>query len=142
MTKSVVALFLLQSWEKFTMMDAMTTNEVRQKFLEFFREKGHAVIPSASLIPDDKTVLFVTAGMQPLVPYLMGEKKHPQGARLANSQKCLRTDDILQLVAGGPVRTGRYRPGGLFQERIHRMEFRAFNFKKVVRHRPRKTVCD
>jgi len=79
------------------MMDAMTTNEVRQKFLEFFREKGHAVIPSAPLVPDDKTVLFVTAGMQPLVPYLMGERKHPQGARLANSQKCLRTDDILEV---------------------------------------------
>ncbi|MBI1755236.1 alanine--tRNA ligase [Candidatus Azambacteria bacterium] len=75
----------------------MTLNEVRQKFLDFFREKGHAIIPSASLIPDDKTVLFVTAGMQPLVPYLMGEKKHSQGTRLADSQKCLRTDDILEV---------------------------------------------
>ena len=48
-------------------------------------------------MPEDKTVLFVTAGMQPLVPYLMGEKKHPEGARLANAQKCLRTDDILEV---------------------------------------------
>ncbi len=75
----------------------MTLNEVRQKFLDFFKEKGHAIIPSASLIPDDKTVLFVTAGMQPLVPYLMG-KAHPAGARrLANAQKCVRTDDILEV---------------------------------------------
>ncbi len=76
----------------------MTVNETRQKFLDFFRtKKGHAIIPSASLIPEDKTVLFVTAGMQPLVPYLMGEKKHPEGTRLADAQKCLRTDDILEV---------------------------------------------
>jgi len=57
-------------------------------------EKGHAILPSASLVPkEDPTVLFNTAGMQPLVPYLMGQK-HPQGTRLANSQKCLRTDDV------------------------------------------------
>lgn len=77
----------------------MTLNETRQKFFDFFRakERGHAIIPSASLVPEDKTVLFVTAGMQPLVPYLMGEKKHPEGTRLANAQKCLRTDDILEV---------------------------------------------
>lgn len=75
----------------------MTVNEIRQKYLSFFREKGHAIIPSASLVPDDKTVLFNTAGMQPLVPYLMGEKTHSDGKRLANSQKCLRTDDILEV---------------------------------------------
>ena len=75
----------------------MTVHETRQKFFDFFRAKQHAVIPSASLVPEDKTVLFVTAGMQPLVPYLMGEKKHPEGARLANAQKCLRTDDILEV---------------------------------------------
>jgi len=72
----------------------MLSNDIRQKFLQFFKEKGHAIIPSASLIPEnDPTVLFTTAGMQPLVPYLMGEK-HPEGVRLANIQKCLRTDDI------------------------------------------------
>ncbi len=75
----------------------MTTNEIRKKFLDFFASKGHVIIPSASLIPEDKTVLFTTAGMQPLVPYLMGQKPHPQGARLANAQKCLRTDDILEV---------------------------------------------
>jgi len=72
----------------------MTTNEIRSKFLEFFKEKGHAIIPSASLIPEnDPTVLFTTAGMHPLVPYLLGEK-HPAGTRLADAQKCVRTGDI------------------------------------------------
>src|SRR3989338_8285226 len=75
----------------------MTSSEIRQKFLDFFKEKGHAIVPSASLIPEDKTVLFITAGMQPLVPHLMGELAHPRGPRLANSQKCLRTDDILEV---------------------------------------------
>ena len=72
----------------------MTVNEVRQKFLDFFREKGHTVIASASLIPEnDPTVLFTTAGMHPLVPYLLGES-HPGGKRLVSAQKCVRTDDI------------------------------------------------
>ncbi|HVM90877.1 MAG TPA: alanine--tRNA ligase, partial [Verrucomicrobiae bacterium] len=72
----------------------MTTNEIRQKFLDFFKEKGHAIIPSASVVPEnDPTVLFTTAGMQPLVPYLLGQK-HPMGNRLADAQKCVRTDDI------------------------------------------------
>jgi alanyl-tRNA synthetase len=73
----------------------ITGRFIRQKFLEFMQSKGHAVIPSSSLIPkEDPTVLFNTAGMQPLVPYLTGIEKHPQGTRLANSQKCLRTVDI------------------------------------------------
>ncbi|KKS66112.1 MAG: Alanine-tRNA ligase [Parcubacteria group bacterium GW2011_GWA1_42_7] len=72
----------------------MTAKELRGKYLEFFKARGHAVIPSASLVPqNDPTVLFTTAGMQPLVPYLLGEK-HPQGKRLVNVQKCLRTNDI------------------------------------------------
>jgi alanyl-tRNA synthetase len=72
----------------------MTANELRTKYLEFFKSKGHAIIPSASLIPDnDPTVLFTTAGMHPLVPYLMGEK-HPGGSRVTNVQKCIRTSDI------------------------------------------------
>lgn len=72
----------------------MTANKLRAKYLEFFQFKGHTIIPSASLIPEnDPTVLFTTAGMHPLVPYLMGEK-HPGGARLCNAQKCIRTSDI------------------------------------------------
>lgn len=72
----------------------MTASELRQKYLEFFKSKGHAIIPSASLIPEnDPTALFNTSGMQPLIPYLMGES-HPKGIRLVNSQKCIRTIDI------------------------------------------------
>lgn len=72
----------------------MNSAEIREKFLKFFEKRGHAIIPSASLVPEnDPTVLFNTAGMQPLVPYLMGES-HPMGVRLANVQKCVRTGDI------------------------------------------------
>jgi alanyl-tRNA synthetase len=72
----------------------ITSNELREKYLNFFKKHGHAVIPSASLVPDnDPTVLFTTAGMHPLVPYLMGEP-HPMGKRLTNVQKCVRTGDI------------------------------------------------
>ncbi len=72
----------------------MTGGELRQKYLDFFKSKGHAILPSSSLIPEnDPTVLFTTAGMHPLVPYIMGEP-HPEGARLANCQKCIRTGDI------------------------------------------------
>ncbi len=72
----------------------MTANELRQKYLDFFKNKGHTIIPSASLIPEnDPTILFTTAGMHPLVPYLLGEK-HPGGKRLVSCQKCIRTVDI------------------------------------------------
>jgi alanyl-tRNA synthetase len=72
----------------------LTANELRSKFLDFYKSKGHAILESSSLVPkEDPTVLFNTAGMQPLVPYLTG-KTHPEGSKLANSQKCLRTDDI------------------------------------------------
>ncbi len=72
----------------------ISSKELRKKYLDFFASKGHAIIPSASLVPDnDPTVLFTTAGMHPLVPYLMGQK-HPGGKRLANVQKCVRTQDI------------------------------------------------
>ena len=70
------------------------SNEIRQKFLDFFKSKNHAIIPSASVVPEnDPTVLFNTAWMQPLVPYLLWEK-HPSWTRLADSQKCVRTWDI------------------------------------------------
>ncbi len=72
----------------------MTASELRKRYIQFFKEKDHAVIPSASLIPQlDPTVLFMSAGMQPLVPFLLGQP-HPQGTRLVNVQKCIRTDDI------------------------------------------------
>src|SRR3989344_3974665 len=73
----------------------MRSNEIRKKFLEFFKNKEHMIIPSSSLIPSetDPTALFTTAGMHPLAPYLLGEK-HPGGKRVANIQKCVRTGDI------------------------------------------------
>jgi alanyl-tRNA synthetase len=72
----------------------MTAEELKKKYLEFFAAKGHAIIPGAPLIPEhDPSVLFTTAGMHPLVPFLLGEK-HPAGNRLVDIQKCVRTDDI------------------------------------------------
>jgi len=72
----------------------MNTIELKQKYLDFFKSKGHAIISSAPLIPEnDPTVLFTTAGMHPLVPFLMGEK-HPLGQRVTDVQKCIRTQDI------------------------------------------------
>ena len=72
----------------------LNAQELRKKYLEFFESKGHAVISSASLIPEnDPTVLFTTAGMHPLVPYLLGAK-HPSGTKLTDVQKCVRTGDI------------------------------------------------
>jgi alanyl-tRNA synthetase len=72
----------------------MTANDIRTKYLEFFKERSHAIIPSAPLIPEnDPTTLFTGSGMQPLVPYLLGQK-HPLGKRLVNSQKSFRSGDI------------------------------------------------
>ena len=75
-------------------MKNLTTSELRELYLRFFRERGHAVIASASLVPEnDPTALFTMAGMHPLVPYLLGAK-HPAGNRLTDVQKCVRTGDI------------------------------------------------
>ena len=75
-------------------MKKLTSEQLREKYLKFFESKGHKIIPSASLIPEnDPSVLFTTAGMHPLVPYLLGEK-HPAGNRLTDVQKCVRTGDI------------------------------------------------
>lgn len=72
----------------------MTGNEIRAKYLAFLESEGHAVIPSSALVPqNDPTTLFTGSGMQPLVPYLMGQK-HPKGVRLVDSQKCFRAEDI------------------------------------------------
>lgn len=72
----------------------MQSNEIRQRYLKFFEKRGHTIIPSASLVPEnDPSSLFTTAGMQPLVPYLLGAK-HPAGTRLVDVQKCVRTGDI------------------------------------------------
>ena len=72
----------------------MNSSEIRKRFLDFFEKRGHSIVPSAPLVPqNDPSVLFNTAGMQPLVPYLMGER-HPLGSRIADIQKCVRTGDL------------------------------------------------
>lgn len=72
----------------------MSSADVRKKFIEYYKARGHAVIPSASLIPEnDPTTLFTSSGMQPLIPYLLGQK-HPSGVRLVDSQKSFRSQDI------------------------------------------------
>ena len=72
----------------------MSGNEIREKYLNFMAKNGHAIIPSSALVPEnDPTTLFTGSGMQPLIPYLMGEK-HPKGTRLTDSQKCFRANDI------------------------------------------------
>jgi alanyl-tRNA synthetase len=86
------------------MIDA---DRLRSMFLAFFAERGHAILPSASLIAEgDPSVLFTTAGVHPLLPYLLG-RPHPAGRRLADCQKCLQTTDIDQVGAGarGPLRS-------------------------------------
>lgn len=112
----------------------MTSKELREKFLEFFREKGHSIIPSVSLIPEnDPTVLFTTAGMHPLVPFLLGEK-HPGGKRIANVQACVRTDDIDE-VGDAFHHTffemlGNWSLGDYFKEEAIKMSFDFLTSKK------------
>lgn len=75
----------------------MNARQLKDKFVKFFIDKGHVEIPSSSLVPEnDSSTLFISAGMHPLVPYLMGEK-HPLGTRLVNVQKCIRTSDVDQV---------------------------------------------
>jgi len=71
----------------------MTSTQLRKAFLDFFEEKGHTIVPSSSLMTDDPSVLFTTAGMQQFKPYFLG-KKSPYGKRACSVQKCLRTSDI------------------------------------------------
>src|SRR5438132_7421742 len=75
-------------------MAKISAQQLREKYLNFFKSKGHTIIPSASLVPEnDPSVLFVNSGMFPLVPYLLGQE-HPAGVRLTGVQKCIRTGDI------------------------------------------------
>lgn len=97
MTKFILYSNQLKKIKFYIIIRPMNGKDLRKKFLRFFEQKGHSIIPSASLIPEnDPTVLFNTAGMQPLVPYLLGQK-HPNGTRLVNSQKCIRTVDIEEI---------------------------------------------
>ena len=75
-------------------MQKITTNEVRTKFLDLMKRNGHAIVPSSRLVPEtDPSTLFTGSGMQPMVPYLLGQK-HAMGTRIADSQKCFRSQDI------------------------------------------------
>ena len=105
----------------------MKAIEIRNKYLNFFKEHGHAVIPSAPLIPEnDPSVLFTTAGMQPLVPYLLGEK-HPSGTRLTDYQKCVRTNDIDEVGDNRHLTyfemLGNWSLGDYFKEESIQMSF-------------------
>lgn len=105
----------------------MKAIEIRNKYLRFFESKGHKVIPSAPLIPEnDPSVLFTTAGMQPLVPYLLGEK-HPEGTRLTDYQKCLRTNDIDEVGDNRHLTyfemLGNWSLGDYFKEESIKMSF-------------------
>src|SRR6476469_4424737 len=72
----------------------MTTNEIRAAYLKFFEDRGHTIIPRANIVPkEDATTLFTGSGMQPMIPYLLGET-HPDGVRLTDSQVCFRAEDI------------------------------------------------
>ncbi len=72
----------------------MSGNEIREKYLKFMESRGHAIVPSSALMPEnDPTTLFTGSGMQPMLPYLLGEA-HPKGPRVADSQKCFRAEDI------------------------------------------------
>src|SRR3989344_2766387 len=101
-------------------MKQFSTDELRQAYLDFFAGHGHAVIAGASLIPEnDPTVLFTTAGMHPLVPYLMGEK-HPKGTRLVDVQRCIRPIDIEEVGDASPLTffgiPGNWALGGYFKK--------------------------
>ncbi len=108
-------------------MKNLTTDELRQAYLDFFASKSHAVIPGAPLVPEnDPTVLFTTAGMHPLVPYLMGEQ-HPMGKRLADAQRCVRTGDIDEVGDSSHLTLfemmGNWSLGDYFKEGAIQMSF-------------------
>ena len=105
----------------------MKAIEIRNKYLKYFKAHGHKVIPSAPLIPEnDPSVLFTTAGMQPLVPYLLGAK-HPEGTRLTDYQKCLRTNDIDEVGDNRHLTyfemLGNWSLGDYFKEESIQMSF-------------------
>lgn len=105
----------------------MKAIEIRNKYLNFFKNHEHSVIPSAPLIPEnDPSVLFTTAGMQPLVPYLLGEK-HPEGKRLTDYQKCVRTNDIEEVGDNRHLTyfemLGNWSLGDYFKEEAISMSF-------------------
>ncbi len=109
-------------------MSPVSTDDIRKAYLDFFKKEDHAVIPGASLIPEnDPTVLFTTAGMHPLVPYLLGET-HPAGKRLTDVQRCIRTQDIDEVGDASHLTffemLGNWSLGDYFKEGAITMSFR------------------
>lgn len=112
----------------------MDSKTLRQKYLDFMAEKGHTIVPSSSLVPkEDPTVLFTTAGMQPMIPYLTGQD-HPLGTRIADSQKCLRTDDIEEVGDNRHLTMfemlGNWSLGDYFKEEMIGWTFEFLTHKK------------
>ena len=113
----------------------MTSANIRVKYLKFFESKGHKIIPSASLLPEnDSSTLFISSGMQPLIPFLMGEK-HPEGVRLTNSQKSLRVEDIDEVGDGRHTTyfemLGNWSLGDYFKKEQLKEDKRAIEYKKL-----------
>jgi len=112
----------------------MKANELRSKYLEFFKSHGHAIIPSASLVPEnDPTILFTPAGMSPLIPYILGQP-HPLGKRLADTQKCIRVNDIEEVGDASHLpffeMLGNWSLGDYFKEESISMSFEFLTSKK------------
>ncbi len=122
------------------MSKSLTGDELRNLFLAFFRERGHALISGASLIPqNDPTVLFTTAGMHPLVPYLLGEP-HPAGRRLCDVQKCIRTGDIDSVGDNSHLTMfemlGNWSLGDYFKEEANSWSFEFLTSSQYLGFRP------
>lgn len=118
----------------------MIADELRQMFLGFFEQKGHTIISGSSLIPEnDPTVLFTTAGMHPLVPYLLGEP-HPGGKRLCNVQKCIRTGDVDEVGDVGHLTffemLGNWSLGDYFKEEALAWSYEFLTSKSYLGFRP------
>ena len=129
----------------------MKAYELRRKYIEYFKKNGHKEIPSAPVVPEnDPTVLFTTAGMHPLVPYLLGEP-HPQGKRLTDYQKCIRTGDIDSV--GDPCHLtyfemmGNWSLGDYFKEESIKLSYNflkeelGFDMDKISVSGPQGPVC-
>jgi alanyl-tRNA synthetase len=122
------------------MVAAMTGSELRRRYLEFFKARGHAEISGRSLIPEnDPTVLFTTAGMHPLVPYILGEP-HPAGRRLVNVQKCIRTDDIDEVGDASHLTffemLGNWSLGDYFKDEAIRLSYEFLTSKEWLGFSP------
>ena len=123
----------------------MKAIEIRNKYLDFFKKHGHVVIPSAPLIPEnDPSVLFTTAGMQPLVPYLLGEK-HPEGTRLTDYQKCVRTNDIEEVGDNRHLTyfemLGNWSLGDYFKEESIAMSFEFLTKELQIQEEKLSVTC-